>query len=57
MFATSRRRNSTTTRRKAKGLHRFAAIRGRAIRSENLSMGETHVGPLTVSANHPPRRI
>lgn len=34
------------------GMQRFAAISGRAVGSEKLWMGETHVRPQTVSANH-----
>jgi uncharacterized RmlC-like cupin family protein len=34
------------------GMQRFAAISGRTVGSEKLWMGETHVDPQTVSANH-----
>ena len=34
------------------GMQRFAAISGRTVGSEKLWMGETHVHPQTVSANH-----
>lgn len=34
------------------GMRRFAAITGRAVGSEKLWMGETHVAPRAVSANH-----
>ncbi|MGH3961285.1 cupin domain-containing protein [Mycobacterium sp.] len=34
------------------GMRRFAAISGRAVGSEKIWMGETHVRPQTVSANH-----
>jgi hypothetical protein len=34
------------------GMQRFAAISGRWVGSEKLWMGETHVRPQTVSANH-----
>lgn len=34
------------------GMRRFAAISGRSVGSEQLWMGETHVSPRTVSANH-----
>jgi uncharacterized RmlC-like cupin family protein len=34
------------------GMRRFAAISGRSVGSEKLWMGETHVSPRTVSANH-----
>jgi uncharacterized RmlC-like cupin family protein len=36
----------------SEGMHRFAAISGRAVGSEKLWMGETHVGPQVASANH-----
>lgn len=36
----------------SEGMRRFAAISGRAVGSEKLWMGETHVEPKTVSANH-----
>lgn len=36
----------------SEGMRRFAAITGRAVGSEKLWMGETHVEPHTVSANH-----
>ncbi|MBO0865613.1 MAG: cupin domain-containing protein [Mycobacterium sp.] len=36
----------------SEGMQRFAAITGRAVGSEKLWMGETHVEPQTVSANH-----
>jgi uncharacterized RmlC-like cupin family protein len=36
----------------SEGMQRFAAISGRAVGSEKLWMGETHVHPQTVSANH-----
>jgi uncharacterized RmlC-like cupin family protein len=34
------------------GMQRFAAISGRTVGSEKLWMGETHVDPQTMSANH-----
>ncbi|OBA81503.1 cupin [Mycobacterium sp. 1164966.3] len=34
------------------GLQRFAALSGRSVGAEKLWMGETHVAPETVSANH-----
>jgi uncharacterized RmlC-like cupin family protein len=34
------------------GMRRFAALSGRSVGSEKLWMGETHVAPETVSANH-----
>lgn len=34
------------------GMRRFAAISGGTVGSEKLWMGETHVSPQTVSANH-----
>jgi uncharacterized RmlC-like cupin family protein len=34
------------------GMRRFAALSGRSVGSEKLWMGETHVAPQTVSANH-----
>jgi uncharacterized RmlC-like cupin family protein len=34
------------------GMQRFAAISGHSVGSEKLWMGETHVRPETVSANH-----
>ncbi|WP_204801679.1 cupin domain-containing protein [Mycobacterium riyadhense] len=34
------------------GLRRFAALNGRSVGAEKLWMGETHVSPETVSANH-----
>jgi uncharacterized RmlC-like cupin family protein len=34
------------------GMRRFAAISGRSVGSEKLWMGETHVSPATVSADH-----
>jgi uncharacterized RmlC-like cupin family protein len=36
----------------SEGMRRFAAITGRAVGSEKLWMGETHVEPHTLSANH-----
>ena len=36
----------------SEGMQRFAAISGRTVGSEKLWMGETHVHPQTVSANH-----
>ena len=36
----------------SENMQRFAAITGRAVGSEKLWMGETHVEPRTVSANH-----
>jgi uncharacterized RmlC-like cupin family protein len=36
----------------SEGMHRFAAISGRAVGSGKLWMGETHVGPQVTSANH-----
>ena len=36
----------------SEGMQRFAAISGRTVGSEKLWMGETHVHPRTVSANH-----
>jgi uncharacterized RmlC-like cupin family protein len=36
----------------SEGMQRFAAISGRTVGSEKLWMGETHVHPETVSANH-----
>ena len=36
----------------SQGMQRFAAISGRTVGSEKLWMGETHVHPQTVSANH-----
>jgi uncharacterized RmlC-like cupin family protein len=34
------------------GMRRFAALSGRSVGAEQLWMGETHVAPETVSANH-----
>ena len=34
------------------GMRRFAALSGRSVCAEKLWMGETHVAPGTVSANH-----
>jgi uncharacterized RmlC-like cupin family protein len=34
------------------GMQRFAAISGRTVGSEKLWMGETHVRPQAISANH-----
>lgn len=34
------------------GLQRFAALSGRSVGAAKLWMGETHVSPATVSANH-----
>lgn len=34
------------------GMRRFAALSGRSVGSQKLWMGETHVSPATVSANH-----
>lgn len=34
------------------GMRRFAALSGRSVGSEKLWMGETHVAPDTVSADH-----
>jgi uncharacterized RmlC-like cupin family protein len=34
------------------GMQRFAALSGRSVGTEKLWMGETHVAPDTVSANH-----
>ncbi|MGH3524805.1 MAG: cupin domain-containing protein, partial [Mycobacterium sp.] len=34
------------------GMRRFAALSGRSVGAEKLWMGETHVAPGTVSANH-----
>jgi len=34
------------------GMQRFAALSGRSVGAEKLWMGETHVAPETVSANH-----
>jgi uncharacterized RmlC-like cupin family protein len=34
------------------GMRRFAALSGRSVGAEKLWMGETHVAPATVSANH-----
>ncbi len=34
------------------GMRRFAALSGRSVGAEKLWMGETHVAPKTVSANH-----
>jgi uncharacterized RmlC-like cupin family protein len=34
------------------GLRRFAALSGRSVGAEKLWMGEAHVSPETVSANH-----
>jgi uncharacterized RmlC-like cupin family protein len=34
------------------GMQRFAALSGRSVGAEKLWMGETHVAPKTVSANH-----
>ena len=36
----------------SEGMQRFAAISGDTVGSEKLWMGETHVHPQTVSANH-----
>jgi uncharacterized RmlC-like cupin family protein len=36
----------------SEGMRRFAAISGRSVGSDQLWMGETHVDPQTVSANH-----
>jgi uncharacterized RmlC-like cupin family protein len=36
----------------SEGLQRFAALSGRSVGAEKLWMGETHVSPETVSANH-----
>jgi uncharacterized RmlC-like cupin family protein len=36
----------------SEGMQRFAAISGRTVGAEKLWMGETHVRPQTVSANH-----
>jgi uncharacterized RmlC-like cupin family protein len=36
----------------SEGMQRFAAISGRTVGSEKLWMGETHVHPLAMSANH-----
>jgi uncharacterized RmlC-like cupin family protein len=36
----------------SEGMRRFAALSGRSVGSEKLWMGETHVAPSTVSANH-----
>jgi uncharacterized RmlC-like cupin family protein len=36
----------------SEGMQRFAAISGRTVGSEKLWMGETHVHPQVVSANH-----
>ncbi len=36
----------------SEGMQRFAAISGRAVGSEKLWMGETHVHPRAMSANH-----
>lgn len=34
------------------GMRRFAALSGRSVGAEKLWMGETHVAPKTLSANH-----
>jgi uncharacterized RmlC-like cupin family protein len=34
------------------GMHRRAAISGASVHSERLWMGQTHVAPATISANH-----
>lgn len=36
----------------SEGMRRFAAISGRTVGSDKLWMGETHVDPQTVSADH-----
>lgn len=36
----------------SEGLQRFAALSGRSVGAEKLWMGETHIAPHTVSANH-----
>jgi uncharacterized RmlC-like cupin family protein len=36
----------------SEGMRRFAALSGRSVGAEKLWMGETHVSPRTVSANH-----
>ena len=36
----------------SEGMRRFAALSGRSVGAEKLWMGETHVSPDTVSANH-----
>lgn len=36
----------------SEGMRRFAALSGRSVGAEKLWMGETHVSPETVSANH-----
>jgi uncharacterized RmlC-like cupin family protein len=36
----------------SEGMRRFAALSGRSVGAERLWMGETHVEPQTVSANH-----
>ncbi|MGB8388738.1 cupin domain-containing protein [Mycobacterium sp.] len=36
----------------SEGMRRFAALSGRSVGAQELWMGETHVSPRTVSANH-----
>ncbi len=36
----------------SEGMRRFTALSGRSVGAEKLWMGETHVSPETVSANH-----